>query len=178
MEMYVITGSSSCGKTALIEHLRERGFPTSQEAARDILEEGMLHPLKDPVLFQNELVRRHFLEEERIKNLNEEVGFLDRGMCDHVVFCRHFGLAELPTELNRKPSYKAAFILEALPNFENDGVRIEKDLAEALRIKDLIVKEYEGRGIPCVSVPVMPVEARAEAVLDWIRDPARVRYLS
>lgn len=70
MEMYVITGSSSCGKTTLIEHLEKRGFPTSQEAARSILEEGMLHPLKDPVLFQNELVRRHFLEEERIKNLN------------------------------------------------------------------------------------------------------------
>lgn len=177
MEMYVITGSSSCGKTTLVEHLEKRGFPVAREGARDILAEGVLHPLKDPVLFQNELARRQFLEEERIKNLKGEAAFLDRGICDHVVFCRHFGLKELPAELKREPGYGAVFVLEALP-FEKDGIRIEKDIEEALRIKDMIVKEYRERGIPCVPIPIMPVEARADMMLSWIQNNSRASHLS
>lgn len=177
MEMYVITGSSSCGKTTLVEHLEKLGFPVAREGARDILAEGILHPLKDPVLFQNELARRQFLEEERVKNLNGEAAFLDRGIYDHVIFCRHFGVTELPPELKREPGYGAVFVLDSLP-FENDGIRIEKDIEEALRFKDAIVKEYEVRGIPCVPIPVMPVEARADMMLDWIKNNPRVSYLS
>lgn len=176
MEMYVITGSSSCGKTTLIEHLEKKGFPVAREAARDILKEGNLHPLKDPILFQNELAKRQFLEEERVKNLKMEAAFLDRGICDHVVFCHHFGVTELPPELKREPRYGAVFVLDALP-FENDGIRIEKDINEALRIKDMIVKEYKARGIPCVSIPVMPVEARADMMLTWIQNNSRASHL-
>ncbi|OGY99761.1 MAG: hypothetical protein A2945_02075 [Candidatus Liptonbacteria bacterium RIFCSPLOWO2_01_FULL_52_25] len=167
MKVFVVTGASSSGKTTLIEHLRERGFPVAHEVARRILAEGALHPRKNPAAFQEETVRRQLTEEEALRAQGGEIGFLDRGLYDIAAFCKHFNVQNPPAALERGADYGAAFILESLPQFEHDGVRIESGTEEATHIKNLIVDEYKKRGVPCVRVPLLPPAERAEFVLQW-----------
>ena len=169
MRTYVITGPSSCGKTTLAEHLKTRGYSVVQETARQVLEEGKFHPARDAFLFQQEIARRQFLEEERVKENVAELVFFDRGFLDQIAFCRHSGLKEFPPEIRRNAYYDGVFFLEKLPFFESDGVRVENDLEEAMLISEMIKEEYAKMNIPIRNVPIMPVVERAQYILDIIQ---------
>ena len=169
MKFYVITGPSSSGKSTLINHLSQRGFPVIKEVARSVLAERALHPSKDPYEFQNEIARRQLAEEEKARMLAGQLTFLDRGLYDQIAFCRHFGVKKLPAALMKTNSYDAAFILEPITDFEKDGIRIENNIAEAISIKDMVVEEYKKRQIPCVHIPALSVEKRADLILYWIK---------
>ena len=166
----VITGASSSGKTTIINLLSDMGFTIMHEVARDVLQEGILHPDKDVLKFQKEVAKRHYEKEQviRLKN-NNEIIFLDRGMYDNVAFCKYFGLKDLPETLNKNLKYDAVFVLDQLKNFEHDGIRIEKNMEEALKIKNLIINEYQNRNIECVRVPVMSPEGRVNFILNYSR---------
>lgn len=169
MRGFVITGPSSCGKTTVIEHLKGVGYLTVPEMARCVLREGNLHPLRDPFLYQCEIARRQFVEEENIKNKAkvEEVVFLDRGFYDQLAFCRHFGIERPPEDVWNEIRYEGVFFLERLDSFETDGVRFEKDMNEALAISEMIEEEYKKR-IPLFKVPLMPVVERVAYILSRV----------
>jgi predicted ATPase len=166
MRTYVITGPASCGKSTLIEHLHKRGFPVVFEIAREVLLEGNFHPNVDPFLFQQEIAKRQTIEEEKLKDLDAEVVFLDRGFYDQIAYCYYNGVTELPQEIKLDAWYDGVFVLEALPKYEMDGVRVENSLEEARKTSDMIVEEYRGRGIPIFHVPVMTIAERIDLVLN------------
>ncbi len=165
MKICVITGPSSSGKTTVARILHERGFPVSEEPARSIIAEGALHPARDDIAFQEEVARRQLAEERRVRAARAPAAFLDRGVYDQFAFCAHFGVPVPAAVRESALAYDAAFILDALPEFEADGVRIEKDKAEAAAIGERIAAEYRARGVPCVRVPRMSPAERADFIL-------------
>ncbi|TRZ53238.1 hypothetical protein D4R99_01200 [bacterium] len=165
MKTYVITGPSSSGKSTLIEHLQKQGFFVVTEVARGVLTEGIFHPSRDPFLYQQEIARRQMEAEEKMREANADIVFLDRGFYDQIAYCRHAGLAELPPEILLDARYDGVFVLEMLPNFQSDGVRIENGAEEARHLNEMTLKEYEKRGIPCVRVPATPVSERADFII-------------
>jgi predicted ATPase len=165
MRKYVITGPASCGKTTLIEHLHKKGFPVVFEIAREVLLEGNFHPNVDPFLFQQEIAKRQTIEEEKIQDLDAEIVFLDRGFYDQIAYCYYNGVTELPPEIKLDAQYDGVFVLEALSKFEMDGVRVENTLEEARTTSDMIVREYEKRGISTIHIPAVTVAERIDLVL-------------
>jgi len=168
MRAYVITGPASCGKSTLVSHLSERGFFVVNEIARQVLLDGVFHPNEDPYLFQQEIARRQIIAERKMREVLPEVAFLDRGFYDQIGYCERTGVKELPREIRLDAHYDGAFVLDMLPDFEADGVRVEADKEEVLRINEIIVREYERRNIPIIRVPVMPVHERAEFVISRV----------
>lgn len=167
MKTYVITGPSSSGKSTLVEYLGQQGFFVVKEVARGVLEEGIFHPSRDPYLFQQEIARRQTIEEEKMRKTDADIVFLDRGFYDQIAYCRQAGVSKLPPEIQLDAHYDGVFILEMLPNFEIDGIRVEKDANEALHLHQITQKEYEKRGIPCIHVPVIPVSERSNFVIQY-----------
>lgn len=166
MKMYIITGASSSGKTTTIKALGTRGFPVMHEAARAVLKEKKLHPSTTPLQFQEEVARRHYAAEKKIRAVQKNsIIFLDRGMYDNIAFCNYFGVKKIPSLLQKKWHYDTAFFLESLPIFKKDSIRIEKDLEEASYITGLIRQEYSKRNIPCITVPFMSIEKRIQFIL-------------
>lgn len=162
MHAFIITGPSSCGKTAVINRLAKLGYAVLHETAREIISEGKLSPRS--AAFQEELATRHLEREIKLEQSGTELAFLDRGIYDANAFSRYFGVNE-PTATKNDRKYTTAFFLEPLEKFERDGVRIEKNMAEALQIGNLIRREYETRGIRCIDVPKMDIEERVEFIL-------------
>ncbi|MCK9351911.1 MAG: ATP-binding protein [Candidatus Paceibacterota bacterium] len=165
MRTYVITGPSSCGKSTLIEHLRERGFLIVPEVARSVLSEGVFHPCRDPYLFQQEIAKRQAAAEDTLRQAAGEIAFLDRGFLDQIAYCRYTCGSRIPPEVQTDAHYDGVFFLEMLPNFVADGVRVEKGTDEALDIYRMTVEAYQKRGVPSVNIPVRPVPERADMVL-------------
>lgn len=169
MRACVITGASSSGKTTIINYLDKLGFAVMHEVARDVLEEGHLHPHKNIYDFQEEVAKRHIAKEEELRsNYDNKIVFFDRGIYDNIAFCRYFGMKRLPKPLNKNIHYDTVFVLDQLDSFEHDGTRIEKDFKEALDIKKMIVNEYKKRGIECVNVPIMPTGERVNFILNYL----------
>ena len=166
MKIYVVTGASSCGKTTIIDRLAKMGFAVMHEAARELIREGKIRPRT--VQFQEELAKRHLAREQAVRASGANIAFLDRGIYDNRAFCKHYGFSEIPKILKTEPAYDAAFFLNSLASFENDGLRVESGIEEALAVKNLIFEEYSRRGIPCVNVPAMNVENRVSFILKHI----------
>jgi len=142
------------------------GFLVAREAAREVLLEGFLHPKnKDPLPFQREIARRQKISEEKLEKSGKEISFLDRGFFDMIAYCYHFGIQDLPEETNINAHYDGVFVLEMLPKFEDDGVRIEDGMNETMEIYRLILEEYQKRSIPLIFVPVMPIRERTEFIV-------------
>lgn len=165
MRTFVVTGASSCGKTTIIDKLAELGHPVLHEVARELIADGRFHPRTAE--FQKELAARHITREAALENSGARIAFLDRGLYDVGAFSRHFG-QEVPAAVaTSAKDYTAAFFLEPLGDFEQDGVRIESDAAEALAIGRLIREEYEARGVKCIDVPKMNIGERAAFILKY-----------
>ncbi len=161
MPLYIVTGGASCGKTTVIKGLEQRGYEVNHELARRVLEErrsrGILtNPNDDERDFTNfevELYSRQ-LEIERQTLTSKRLTFGDRASADILAYCKHF-LGKIPSEIDpfELPRYDGVFVLEMLP-FEKDGIRLEKNQDEAMRIHDTIIKTYQMLGYEPTIVPM------------------------
>ncbi len=165
---HVITGASSSGKTTLINLMKDRGFNTSPEKARQYIESELakgrsLDELqKDLAVFNRSIMSFTLNEEQRLPT--DKTIFLDRSVIDTLSYCRIVGID--PNEL--LPfcfhfQYASVFILDRLP-FDYDGVRYEdEEIAEFLHSWSL--KDYIALGYNPITVSIMPVEERLSFIL-------------
>ncbi len=167
---YVLTGGPCAGKTTLIEELALRGYATVAEAARLVIEEELAaghtlgHIRSHPDWFQKVVDRVRLLEAELPADHDDPV-FLDRGVPDSVAYHRLSGTpigTMLAAALEEK-LYRKIFLLD-LVDFERDGARTETP-EETERIHALIGEAYRELGYDVLTVPVMPVPARADFIL-------------
>ena len=166
MKRYVLTGGPCCGKTSLVNELRQRGISILDEAAREVLEEKRLKP--GTADFQLEVFNRQLLKEQQ-NNSNELL--LDRGGLDCVAYSKYF-LNSVPRrirEFDFADYYSKIFVLDRLP-FQDDGVRIESGEQEAELIHNLLIKTYRQQGYSPISVPVIPIKQRADFILQNVRN--------
>jgi len=158
--IYVLTGGASCGKTSVIEHLKEKGFNVLAETAKEVLREFPDWSYKKK---QVEIFRR---QTERENALGEEDVFMDRSVIDCQIYSKIL-LDRVPVKIKVKRRYDKIFILDRLPFVKND-VRIESDEEEAQKIHNALVEEYRSLGYKPVFVPVMNVDERVGFILDKI----------
>jgi len=166
---YVLTGGPGIGKTTVLELLAVRGYTITSEAARYIIEEqqavdGEALPWKDNSKFQKRVMDRQL---ELEVGLTAEMAFLDRGLVDGDGYSHHFG-TPAPEELAElgRGRYEKVFILDRLPEYKNDSVRLE-DYEEAGKIHQ-VIDAYLRFGYEPVMVPVLPSKERVEFILSRI----------
>lgn len=179
-ENIVLTGPPCAGKSTLVDLLgRLAGFPTIHEMAREIIMEGKLHPMVDPIAFRREAKTRQLAHEALFVGSNELV-FQDRGVFDGIGYCYATG-CPVPDFLDAVggPRYKLAFLLEELPSYEFDGVRYE-DKEFAMVLRHSLERAYIEKGVPVIHVPVMPsLLARLRFIMETVccvlQGPGQVR---
>ncbi len=165
----VVTGAPSSGKTAVISELESRGCKVVHEVARAYIEDELakgrsLQQIKaDPLDFERRIlyekvdIETHLLAAERL--------FFDRAMPDSIAYFRYEGLDSTePERLSRLTRYLRVFFFDRLP-FAQDDVRSETD-ETAETLERLLKTGYRELGYELIPVPVMPVNQRAQFVLD------------
>jgi predicted ATPase len=165
---HVITGSVSSGKTTLIERLADRGYQTVAECARAYIEREMAKGRTPAEIRGNPddiraMIAAQWETEQGLRTT--EVLFMDRAYPDCMAFCRLQGLN--PNDILAdcfRHRYASVFLLERLP-VQQDGLRIEID-DDAVLIDRWHVRDYTALGYEVVRVPVLPVEERADFILE------------
>ncbi len=142
------------------------------EAAREVLsldrkKSANYHDF-EVLLFNKQLEKENILGAES----QEGLLFLDRGAIDILAYCL-FYLGFVPYEILSQNQglanrYNMVFVLDKLP-FMHDGLRIEKDEAEAEMIQEEIIKLYTKYGYNPIKIPIMPVEKRVDLILNCIK---------
>ncbi len=171
-----ITGAPSSGKTSVIEELQKRGQKTEPEAARAVIEK-MLSLGKTLADVRSTAEARKKLQidildlkmaREKALDPKDRV-FMDRGMPDSISYFRVAGLDVAPAvDACKIFRYRHVFIFDRLP-LEHDNVRTETD-AEAAALDRALEEDYKMLGYDPVRVAVMPVAARADFILNLLRD--------
>jgi predicted ATPase len=164
---FVITGGPGCGKSTIIAELAKLGYPTFSESARDIIKQELAVG-GDRLPWANWRAMQAVILELQLRKeaAAESVGFFDRGLPDGLAYYLFLGVSP-PLELLKacsRAKYRAVFLLERLPNYENDAVRRE-DLESARRLTQFTETAYRSFGYEPVSVPVLPPAERAKFIL-------------
>jgi len=169
--VFVITGGPGFGKSILIEKLRELGYQTGSEIARQIItqqisEGGVILPWKDAAEFEKLVTEKRV---EFIRSIDiESVAFSDRGLPDQAAFSLFKG-KEISPQLNLALSEnryaKKVFLTPPWPQiFQNDQIRTET-FEEAERIHQFIVKAYLDYGYELIELPYVSPDERIEFIL-------------
>lgn len=169
--IYVITGGPGFGKTELIRHLKETGYRTGAEVAREIIEEQLkkqedLLPGKSPRAFQSAVLQ------QRIDFYNSvpdsEIAFSDRGIPDQLAFARYNGFGTPDILVQASKSYKYNKLVFMLPPWKeiytNDHIRKET-FEEACKLHQIIQEMYTELGYTLIDVPFGNCDVRAEFIL-------------
>jgi len=173
----VITGAPSSGKTSVIDDLRARGYAVQDEVARELIELALRQGLSlDDVRrdggqqLQQDILRIKRAREAALDPAQQV--FMDRGMPDSIAYFRLAGMKpDAAFTACRMYRYEAVFIFDRLP-LVKDGVRAE-DEAVAQKIDGMLRADYAALGYTPVSVPVVPVAARTDMILQHLRLPLR-----
>ena len=177
---YVITGGPSSGKTTLLRVLEGLGHKVIHEAARSLIDEALAKGLTIDQLranekkFQIDVLRRKVqVEQEQDPTI---LTFFDRGMHDTLAYLRHYGweINKLVQTAMQKASYRQVFLLDPLPAYENDYARTE-DAAFSAKLTKLLDKAYLEYGMRPVRVPVLEPKDRADFVLHYVNQIAKVK---
>jgi predicted ATPase len=167
----VITGAPSSGKTSVVEELAHRGYAIQNEVARELIEACLrqgktLAEIRDQAHAQQLQQRILKLKLAREKGLDRgALVFADRGTPDSITYFRIAGLdTKAAVEASHMFRYRAVFLFDRLPSFSKDGVRTESE-QQAIEIDRMLYEDYKALGYAVTRVPVIPVAARADFIL-------------
>ena len=169
--VYVITGGPGFGKSVLIEKLRQLGYRTGAEIARQIIvqqidEGGDLLPWKDTGRFEKRVMEKRieFLNSVRIS----DIAFSDRGLPDQAAFSIYKGHAISESIKAALVTYRyAKKVFLTPPWFEiyrNDQIRTES-FEEAEKIHNCIVDIYRQYGYELIDLPFVTPDERIDFIL-------------
>jgi predicted ATPase len=178
----VITGGPGAGKTALVDALAQRGHATVPEAATLVLSElnerlGLegqrAWRRENPAEFQVLVVRRQAKLEAEARPGTDGLVFLDRGWIDGLAYCRFFHVP-FPPELNEPEGlgrYDRVFLLETLSKesfqrVSHTGGLRDEDYSRT--IQEVLESTYRQHGYEPIPVPEMPIQQRADLVLQHV----------
>lgn len=173
---FVLTGGPGSGKTSLIEALHACGFATAPEAGRGIIRDQMeigggALPWQNPALFA-ELMLAWELRSWREAHAAAGPVFFDRGVPDTLGYLRLTGLpipAHMHEAARRFRYHRRVFIAPPWPEIFTQDSERRQTLDEANRTHAAMVEIYAELEYELVALPLVPVEQRADFVIDQIR---------
>ena len=169
--VYVITGGPGFGKTALIEKLRQLGFQTGEEIARQIIMQK-LEIQGDTLPWKNSSKFEKLVMQKRIEFLNSvdilDIAFSDRGLPDQAGFSLYKGKLvskELSSAILLNRYAKKVFVTPPWRQiYTNDPIRTET-FEEAERIHHCILQAYLESGYELTDLPLATQDERIEFIL-------------
>ena len=169
---FVLTGAPGSGKTALLQHLQALGFQGIAEPARQILAEqrsigGNGLPDKDAHLFVDLLLSRMIGDYDRMETSTAPV-FFDRGIPDALGYATHFGF-DYPPGRNAARIYRYNPLLFFAPSWEQIYTPDEErtlSFQAARQFGEVLRTIYEQSGYTLIEIPCLPVEERAQFILN------------
>jgi predicted ATPase len=167
-QQYVIIGGPSAGKTTIIGSLKELGYTTVHDTARNlILDSRAPRPTADRAAFQQALLQAQLRAEEAASNSIVPV-FLDGGLFDGCAYyiCDNLPVPDIYDTIDGS-RYRKAFLLESLDFFVDDGVRYQ-DMKFTNAITSVLERSYRDRAVDVVRVPNLPVANRLQMILSQI----------
>lgn len=185
MSKIIITGAFDCGKTTVINRLRELGFKTHVEAPKLVMQKigdrtkghDMNRPL-EPVLAKDhfcpvcnpvEFTKMCLDVQYSIENeATNQVNIYERGFVDIMEF--YTRITGKDWEDFTKSEYDNIFLLDVLTDTQVSkwGKTKEERTAEAIEINKRVEKMYTELGYTIIKVPVNSVEKRVEFILSQI----------
>ncbi|MDE1768352.1 MAG: ATP-binding protein [Candidatus Micrarchaeota archaeon] len=181
---YVVTGAPYSGISTLVGALRRKPqiSRTYPEVATAIISENLARGIsveetrRDPLVFEYRILGRKLAIEaqELVADTREapkgRVCVFERGVPDSMAYFKLGGLdtsgmVRKNLAINR---YRAAFFLEPL-EYKRGGIRLETP-EERDVIGELLLVTYKDLGYEVITIPVMPVEERADTVMQHIAD--------
>ncbi|MBP7708277.1 ATP-binding protein [Candidatus Pacearchaeota archaeon] len=162
-----ITGGPGTGKSTVLELLSKKGYAIVPEAGRILITENQNKNIDSSKKrasqeFQNKISKLQFKLEN---NFKEGIVFSDRGIVDGYVYSK-LNQLKVPNIITKhgKNRYFLVFILDSLPVYKNDQVRL-RDEKTARKIHADLRKAYLHFGYTPISVPVLPPNERVEFIL-------------
>jgi predicted ATPase len=172
---YVITGGPGSGKSTLIQALSERGFATTVEAGRAIIQDqqeigGDALPWHDPQAFA-QLMLSWEMRSYRSAAATKGPVFFDRGIPDVVGYLRLMSLPVPPSMDHAARIFRydrRVFIAPPWTEiFAQDHER-RQTFEEAVRTYESMVQTYSSYEYELVTLPLTSVSARAEFILNRV----------
>ena len=146
---HVITGAPSCGKTALINLLADKGFQTVPESARQYMEREIARGRTIDEIRENGAALQRGIEDMQLSiegGLRAiDVAFLDGAVPGSLAWYRVFGLN--PNEILLEcfhHRYASVFILDRLP-LQLNGLRFEDDAYTGF-LDEWLARDYSALG--------------------------------
>jgi Predicted ATPase len=187
MSKVIITGAFDCGKTTVINRLRELGFKTHVESPKLVMNKigdrtkghDMNRPLepvlaKDhfcPVCNPDEFTKmcldvQYSIEKEAVSSVN----IFERGFVDIMEFYTRM-TGRLWTDFT-KSEYDKIFLLDVMTDTQVSkwGKTKEERTAEAMDINKSVERMYTELGYRIIKVPVNSVEKRVKFILSHINE--------
>jgi predicted ATPase len=183
----VLTGAPCSGKTTTLNMLKEKLKSDStyhfvDEIATKYIEEQRkkhLEPFSDMIKFEHKVMTQQ-IEEEDAVNEEGSCTILDRSIIDDYAITKTLnfeesikaGLLDEFEAAAKTRNYNLVFILDRLP-FQKTSGRKEKDENEAV-LQDQVIRETYKQfkkelSYNIISVPVMPVEKRADFIIAEVK---------
>jgi predicted ATPase len=172
---HVITGGPGSGKTALIEALRSRGYDSTVEAGRAIIQDqvaidGRALPWRDPLLFA-ELMLSMDMQSYRLAEQSVGPVFFDRGIPDVLGYLRLMHIPAPEHMRNAATVFPYNHVVFVAPPwreiFRQDQER-KQDFDEAIRTYEALVSVYKALRYELVEIPCLPQDDRVSFILSRV----------
>ncbi|WP_420154689.1 AAA family ATPase [Siphonobacter sp.] len=169
MQRIIISGGPGAGKSTLLEALQDRGYPTSAEVSRLLIQEQVQRGSKR--VPWNDLSGFAGLALERMQRAyqqaQEPLTFFDRGIPDILAYLRVGNIPVPPEWIQVAHQYPyAPWMLMAPPWKEiyvNDAERWQT-FAEATRLYETLSEVYQSLGYQLIVLPQVSVAERVAFV--------------
>lgn len=156
----VLTGHSGSGKSTLIKFLGSQGLKVLPEVARPVLEKNRIQ--------SHEFQQVQMMYQQWKNEIDREQFLSDRGLHDYIVFSRRAGLTLPFYSQQAMFRYNMVFKMPSR-DFTPDGVRVERDLSEALEIQQEIDDLYKQTGHTIIDIPQANILTQIDYVKRFIK---------
>lgn len=171
LNLYVISGGPSTGKTETINEIKKRGYKILPEAARILSftdKRFIGRSIKEINVKQFQKAIFDFQKEEieELSKLNRKKPiFLDRGLGDTLAYYKvnKLKIPEEELEYAKKIRYTKVFILDFLNFYKKDKLRMESK-EEQEKIQEEIIDMYKELGYKPIIVPFMNIKERVDFI--------------
>ncbi|CAH0532327.1 hypothetical protein VST7929_00145 [Vibrio stylophorae] len=174
MSAVIISGGPGAGKTTLINALAQRGFRYGDEVSRRLIEEQQLRvdgilPWTDLPAFAALCLTEMQTQKEQALT-DAQWHFLDRAIGDICAYLT-VGGEGIPAHYSQAAQgyYGVVFVCPPQAQiYQQDAVR-PHPFDEAQHIHQQLVHTYQQLDYQVVTVPWLPIEQRAQWVLDYLQ---------
>lgn len=169
----LLIGGPSTGKTTLLNHLKEIGYPCLEEISREVIRKAQTEGidqlfLEKPLLFSEMLRDARIKQHKEASNFTKDVVFIDRGIPDTVAYMDYIGQTYPETFIEACNNYRYDSVF-VLPPWEKihviDDERYET-FEEAQKIQKHLIKTYKAYGYQPIEVPTGSVTDRVAYILN------------